>query len=672
MTVFCRLQRALMPVNTGAWNLTRGIKGAFACGVPMLAAQWQGYPILAWSGLIGFWAILADPGGPLGRRLTACGAFVGVCSMGCGLAVFARDSIWFGGVFALLWCVPAILACLWGEVPGTIGVLSATAVLIVLSAYHPATSAAAWQMALLTAGGGFWGMAVTLAIGRQRSDNPLRAALASVFRGEAAFMRELCKPGPPAQQRGTVRVAIEAARRQLTALNSAHPAAQHGSLLLADAEGLLRALLALREARQFNEDQTPQLKLLSFAAALEEIASALTDTAHVSARASPAPLQASADPDGMLQGVAVWIAAAERHLAQAEPSEAPVAASSRAASQERLAAWVAPLHNNLSWRSISLRYAARFALTGALLTMLIKILRIEMGHWITITAVMVLQAYPSATWQRSIQRVGGAVLGSMIAVVAALTLHGPVASLVAIAPLSLLAMAARSRSYTIYVIFSTPLFMLLVEFVDHGGVLPPAMGGVRILYNLLGAAAGMAATVAFWPSWEASAMRRYLAETVRCNAEFLQAAFAQWQGAPPSEQAEEALRLAGLAGNNAEASLRRALDEPRRYPASAITAAMTITLAARRLAGIGALLQELPPASSIITPAEDFSNFVHAAARELAEAIALSRTPALPTMPTLPEKDRTTQLLHGVLQQFRIIAEAAGNLQALGHKPRAV
>ena len=80
---------------------------------------------------------------------------------------------------------------------------------------------------------------------------------------------------------------------------------------------------------------------------------------------------------------------------------------------------------------------ARFALTGAALTMLTKGLRIEMGYWIATTAVMILQAYPSATWQSAIQRVGGTLVGGPIAACAAFLLHGLAAIVIVAIPLGL-------------------------------------------------------------------------------------------------------------------------------------------------------------------------------------------------------------------------------------------
>jgi uncharacterized membrane protein YccC len=248
---------------------------------------------------------------------------------------------------------------------------------------------------------------------------------------------------------------------------------------------------------------------------------------------------------------------------------------------------------NMTFESLSLRHAARFAVTAACLTLITNGLHLDKGYWITLTAVIILQAYPSATWQRAIHRIGGSILGGLIAVGAAFVLRGPAEMTLVIIPLSVLAMAFRTVNYAIYIVCITPLFILITELFNNGGVLTPTLGGLRIVDNLAGASTGLLATVILWPSWEARYLRGRLAKDIGCNGNFLLAALDAWMGSLGEEQVDAARRRAGLAGNNAEASLRRALEEPRRYSTQEIGAAMTIMAAARRLAGIGSVITQI-------------------------------------------------------------------------------
>jgi uncharacterized membrane protein YccC len=322
------------------------------------------------------------------------------------------------------------------------------------------------------------------------------------------------------------------------------------------------------------------------------------------------------------------------------------------------------IRDNLTAGSLSLRHAVRFALTGAVLTMLTKGLRIEMGYWITITAVIILQAYPSATWQRAIQRVGGTLLGGLIAVGTAFLLHGPAAIVIVVVPLSLLSMAFRGVSYTLYIACITPLFILITELVNRGGLLSPELGGLRILDNIVGAAIGMLATFMLWPSWEANFLRLRLAEDLRRNGRFLLAALDAWLGTATMREADNARRQAGLAGNNAEASLRRALEEPRRYPSHQIAAAMAITAAARRLAGIAALIMQSPPVPDVMGDIAEMRLNLQAKAEDAADAIENGRVPAADHVSAPPDYSRIEGLLYGASRQLSVVAEAARGLAA--------
>jgi uncharacterized membrane protein YccC len=327
----------------------------------------------------------------------------------------------------------------------------------------------------------------------------------------------------------------------------------------------------------------PRLRLGAMAGRLDEIA----DAAQGRAIPPPRPLDVpgSGAAARAFDDALAWMDAASEHRAGAAGFAGAPASDDRPR-------YLDQLRNNLTFDSLSFRHAARFAVTGAALTLITNGLHLEMGYWITLTAVIILQAYPSATWQRAIARVGGSIAGGLVAVGAAFILHGPAAMTLVIIPLSVLAMAFRRASYAIYILCITPLFILITELFDKGGVIAPSLGGLRILDNLAGAALGLIATFLLWPSWESRYLRRHLANDVSANGNFLITALDARMGRASDEEVEAARRRAGLAANNAEASLRRALQEPRRHPADEIGAAMTAAAAARRLAGVASVISE--------------------------------------------------------------------------------
>jgi uncharacterized membrane protein YccC len=654
--------RALAAFDPNGWSLARGIRGALGCCVPLFAAQWYGNPALSWAALIGFWVALVDPGWPPRSRLLTIGGFIAASAIGCVVAVLLRPYLWPSGAFALVWCFAAILTRVWGDTAGSAGNLTALATLIVLGADQPSSTAAAAEMAASTVGGGLWGLLLAFGIGRRRPEAPLRTAIAAVFKAEAAFARDLACAGPPQQRRGAVREAIENARLLLVAARGrgfgANTSAQRFTLLLSDAEGALRALLALHEALDDAEPaKPPQAALNLLAERMNAVAVALTENQHRPVIAAPSTL-ADEVTAAALRTATGWIDAAERHMTGSAEQAAPTGDQGAAQPDH----WLRKLRDNLTTGSLSLRHAARFALIAAALTMLTKGLRLEMGYWITITAVIILQAYPSATWQRAIQRVGGTLLGGLIAAGAAFVLHGPAAIVIVVIPLSLLSMAFRGVSYTLYIVCITPLFILITELINRDGVLSPALGGLRMLDNVVGAAFGMLATFVLWPSWEVHFLRHHLAEDLRGNARFLLKALDAWLGTATTREADDARRQAGLAGNNAEASLRRALEEPRRYPPDQIAAAMAITAAARRLAGIAALIMQSPPVPEAMARVADMHANLQAKFDDAADAIEHGRSPAASHVTAPPGHSWIEGSLHGALRQLSVVIEAARSL----------
>jgi uncharacterized membrane protein YccC len=673
-STFVSHARARVRFDLGGWSLRRGLIAALACCVPLLAAEWTGQASLSFAALIGFWVSLVDPGWPPRARLLAIGGYVVATAIGCFVAALLGPFVWASGAFALIWCTAAILTRVWGNTSGSAGNLSALAVIIALGDSHSSSLESAVMIAAATLGGGLWGLVLALSIGRRRPDAALRGALAAVFRTEAAFVRDLLREASadatahqtPHQHRGAVRDAIENARRMLVAAR--REALGDGallrrlSLMLGDAEQVLRALLALRETLEGETlGARARSVLSSLATRLDDLSAALA-AGNAAAPLSNGHMQIEAPPEIALNlhHAMAWTEAARGHLAGPADSALP----GQAIIEDEPIGWLAQLRNNLTFDSLSMRHALRFGLTAAGLTMLTKALALPMGYWITLTATIILQAYPSATWQRAIERVGGTLAGGLIATASAYLLHGPAAILVVIVPLSLLAMASRAASYALYMVCITPMFILVTELFSNGGVLSPELAGVRMIDNVIGAAAGMLSTFLLWPSWESRYLRRRLADDLRCHGTFLLTALEAWQGTATPQQADVARRLAGLAGNNAEASVRRAFDEPRRRPADELAAAMQITAAARRLSGIAAaIVQGARPAGGERDLTETRKD-LEAQLNEVVDAVALGRHPTAIALAPADAHDASPieLLLSRAQRQLTVAREAALHL----------
>jgi uncharacterized membrane protein YccC len=80
-------------------------------------------------------------------------------------------------------------------------------------------------------------------------------------------------------------------------------------------------------------------------------------------------------------------------------------------------------------------------------------------------AIVVMQPGATPTWPRMVERVIGSVGGGLVAVVLGLLFPSPWECLVIIFPLAAATIALRFVNYTLFVLFLTPLFILVAELV---------------------------------------------------------------------------------------------------------------------------------------------------------------------------------------------------------------
>jgi uncharacterized membrane protein YccC len=171
--------------------------------------------------------------------------------------------------------------------------------------------------------------------------------------------------------------------------------------------------------------------------------------------------------------------------------------------------------------------------------------------------------------------------------------HQPLSIAVLVFPLSVLAMAVRSVNYALFMFFLTPQFVLIAELFQTGGGGDPELAKLRALDSAIGGLLGLLAGFFLWPSWEGPRLPKQLAAAVRANRDYFMRAVSVALGDAAADIGA-VQRQAGLASNNAEASLQRLMGEPRRQVEGTIEPAMMILACLRRLAGVAAMLTLLP------------------------------------------------------------------------------
>jgi uncharacterized membrane protein YccC len=129
-------------------------------------------------------------------------------------------------------------------------------------------------------------------------------------------------------------------------------------------------------------------------------------------------------------------------------------------------------------------------------------------------------------------------------------------------PLCILGFSARQVSYGAFIACLMPQLVVLVELIQPG-YSSGEIVGMRALFTVLGGIMAVAGCVLLWPSWEPPRLSRDLRAALRAYAAYADAVFADVAGEAVQPSLHQRRRRAGVAVSNLEASISRALQEPR-------------------------------------------------------------------------------------------------------------
>jgi uncharacterized membrane protein YccC len=244
-----------------------------------------------------------------------------------------------------------------------------------------------------------------------------------------------------------------------------------------------------------------------------------------------------------------------------------------------------PIKVNLTWRSAILRHAVRAAAVSLPAFAFTLGWPTQYSYWLTIILVLTLQPFFALTWQRALERIGGTVLGGFVAAGLAIICTTPLRTAAAFVPIAILAFSVRRVSFGAFISLITPLVILLLGIV-YPGISKLEIVALRALYTMIGGLLAVIGCLLLWPSWEPDRLRREIPAAIAAHASYLRAVMSATAGRTPAA-IDPARRAAGVASNNLEASIARALQEPRRNPAARaqLGAAMVTDAALRRMAG---------------------------------------------------------------------------------------
>ncbi|MFF5261968.1 FUSC family protein [Actinomadura viridis] len=178
-------------------------------------------------------------------------------------------------------------------------------------------------------------------------------------------------------------------------------------------------------------------------------------------------------------------------------------------------------------RSPTFREVGRVGLVALLAMALATALKLPHGHWLTITAMVSLRGSYGQTIEQLVQRVIGTAVGSVIAAVLLTLAPGQVSVAIIVAVLSLIAFALRTVNFTYWMVFLTPLAMMLLDFSVPSDW---TTAGERIVLTLAGAALAFAGVRLLWPSGHAESLRPRLDRMLSLHADLTRSAAAVVEG----------------------------------------------------------------------------------------------------------------------------------------------
>jgi uncharacterized membrane protein YccC len=599
------LKKLPIVLNPGAVSLAEGLRAGIAVALTMIVGAVLHLPHFGLAALGAMLTCFADPGGPIAQRRTAVLAFALCAGLAYGVFGLVRaQGVWVAAPVAGLVIFAACYARIYGQTGLQVGNL--LSVVIVLALDTPAfTITQAAERGLIFFTGALWAAVLTLVIWQLHPYAPARRAVADVSGKLARLVRDLSRlanedesfaafAAHAAEHRHGVRESIEAARN--VALQTfkrrglVSRRATQLTIRLQSLEQIFSGVIALSEILESRPPaqraaMAKPLRLIGgWLAAIgpDIIADRALDTPRKSL--SLQRLREEAEKLPAESGLRRVLEAIAERLAVLVTASAPAGMALQDA-QDPLPLWrrvIGPIRNNFTLRSLPMRHALRAGCVATPVLLFTLSRGQSFTHWTAITMVLCLQPYFSATWLRTAERIIGTALGGVLAALIGLVAQTRLELAFAMLPLSIFAFAVRGVSYTVFIAALTPMIVLLIEQLTPG-MDETTVALYRIAYTLLGGLLAVLANALLWPGFESGRVEPLIAGARAAHADYAAAVFGALLDNAPLNEAPR--RAAGLASNNLEATLTRALLEPHPAGDTAIARGAVVDAALRRMAG---------------------------------------------------------------------------------------
>ncbi|HVJ08044.1 MAG TPA: FUSC family protein [Acidisarcina sp.] len=587
----------------------RGLRAGTAISAPLLVGAMLNQPEMAWAGLGGFEAIIADKGGPYRSRIASLGLLTVGGAAGCMLGTLVGGTLAYAIPVTILWCLAWSYLMVLGEPFASASPLIELIYVCGVGAPSSDVKLAATHAGFLLLGG-LWSILLSLFLWPIDPYRPARFAISDCYRELAGFLASIHELNLRKQVRAAawhrlaqhhqsrLRRTLERARHAVSSVRAESDAetlrGRNLIVLLESADMLLARSIALAEYMEMTatQDASPcTMRGKSALLLLEQAESWISEvlrgnvekideefhTYEARLRRIPVEMAHCMSADDLPgQFLLHQISDATENLETAlesatavrtgqEPHPRPRLRKKQAAVKlERTPLRLEQLAANFTTDSLLLRHAARVAVVCTVDVFILIWFNINHGYWMMLTSLIVLQPHVGGTFYRSLQRIGGTVAGGILAAVLAVFLHSEAAIAAALFPLGFFALAVLPVSYSLFCFFLTPTFVL--AFLPYVG--DWQLAGVRIINTILGALIAMLAMAVLWPTLERRRFGTQLQRSLQANRLYLERLLASWRqgdadGAESRSQAvAQARRGIGLAHNDSEDSLDRLRLEP--------------------------------------------------------------------------------------------------------------
>jgi hypothetical protein len=545
--------------------------------------------------------------GAVGAVSVGFGSFQGAYRSRAAVMLWAAAgmalSVFVGSVAGVSHVASIVTATLVGFASGLVVAVGPAAsfvglqcgVAVLVASGFPADARGALLRAAIVLGGGLVQTLLVVMIWPLRRFSAERSTIGAAYRSLAAYAAQVPSAGATAAPEPHTFAATA------SPLADPQPFARASDVLvfqslLDEAERIRASLAALATHQHRLAASSPACarELATHCArALSEIADAL-DAARAPRESMPIwdPIDAcvrALGPSAAVDALLGQIRAAWR-IAGAMTAESEAPPASRHPALRRgppIRDALTTLGANLTLRSTAMRHALRLAVTIAIATTAYRLVHLQRGYWLPMTALLVLRPEFHDTLTRGVARIAGTILGAMIAALIVYLFTPSPLSLTALVLLFVWGCYALFRIN--YAVFAACLTGYVVFILMLSGVAEMTAVSLRALYTIEGGALALAA-YAVWPTWASQTARASLAAMLDAHGAYVGAVLGGYAdpGSVDLRRLAQLRSAARLVRSNTEAVIERMLAEPASRAALPPRAALGLLAALRRNA-LGAL-----------------------------------------------------------------------------------